>query len=229
MTNEKRDWFNDTWLMNIINVTDEVQSTNVTVVSDQGGGPSVAIISLYVAIFILAVSGNTLVLVTLAQNKRMRTVTNVYLLNLAVSDLLLGVFCVPFTLVGQVLRNFIFGALMCKLIPYFQAVSVSVGVWTLVAISLERYFAICRPLQSRRWQTQFHAYKMIACVWLASLTCNAPILLVSRLQALKGQGYYASTYYIDTPNKPVTAFLILYNFFLYYTLNKINFVIFLSV
>lgn len=38
----------------------------------------------------------------------------------AVSDLLLGVFCMPFTLVGQVLRNFIFGAAMCKLIPYFQ-------------------------------------------------------------------------------------------------------------
>lgn len=38
----------------------------------------------------------------------------------AVSDLLLGVFCMPFTLVGQVLRNFIFGLTMCKLIPYFQ-------------------------------------------------------------------------------------------------------------
>ncbi|GLH05744.1 Neuropeptide SIFamide receptor [Gryllus bimaculatus] len=38
----------------------------------------------------------------------------------AVSDLLLGVFCMPFTLVGQVLRNFVFGGAMCKLIPYFQ-------------------------------------------------------------------------------------------------------------
>lgn len=38
----------------------------------------------------------------------------------AISDLLLGVFCMPFTLVGQVLRKFIFGSIMCKLIPYFQ-------------------------------------------------------------------------------------------------------------
>jgi hypothetical protein len=121
----------------------------------------------------------------------------------AISDLLLGVFCMPFTLVGQVLRNFIFGAAMCKLIPYFQgnihcqhlqpidafsAVSVSVGVWTLVAISLERYFAICRPLKSRRWQTQFHAYKMIAVVWLASLFWSAPVLAVSSLKAMKGRG-----------------------------------------
>ncbi|KAJ8976233.1 hypothetical protein NQ317_009730 [Molorchus minor] len=154
------------------------------------------IIPLYLIIFVLAVLGNSLVLVTLVRNKRMRTVTNVYLFNLAISDLLLGVFCMPFTLVGQVLRNFIFGSTMCKLIPYFQAiktriglqvkpVSVSVGVWTLVAISLERYFAICRPLKSRRWQTQFHAYKMIAFVWLASLFWSGPVLAVSKLKAMK--------------------------------------------
>ncbi|CAL7951301.1 unnamed protein product [Xylocopa violacea] len=144
------------------------------------------IVPLYGTIFLLSVVGNSLVLITLARNKRMRTVTNVYLLNLAVSDLLLGVFCMPFTLLGQILKNFVFGITMCKLIPYFQAVSVSVAVWTLVAISLERYFAICRPLKSRRWQTQFHAYKMIAVVWTASLTWNAPILVVSRLKNIRG-------------------------------------------
>ncbi|XP_033610040.1 cholecystokinin receptor type A isoform X3 [Cryptotermes secundus] len=174
-----------------------VASESVSVVNNvgntsAGSGGSVfesdLIIPLYVVIFVLAIVGNSLVLITLAQNKRMRTVTNVYLLNLAVSDLLLGVFCMPFTLIGQVLRNFVFGAAMCKLISFFQAVSVSVGVWTLVAISLERYFAICRPLKSRRWQTQFHAYKMIVMVWLASLVWNSPILVVSRLQAIKVTG-----------------------------------------
>ncbi|KXJ84287.1 hypothetical protein RP20_CCG013608 [Aedes albopictus] len=151
-----------------------------------GGGDSTfqnnLIIPLYAVIFLLSVVGNLLVILTLAQNKRMRTVTNVYLLNLAISDLLLGVFCMPFTLVGQVLRKFIFGSIMCKLIPYFQAVSVSVAVWTLVAISLERYFAICRPLSSRRWQTQFHAYKMIALVWLLSFLVNSPLCYIQRLQ-----------------------------------------------
>ncbi|XP_020282458.1 cholecystokinin receptor type A-like isoform X2 [Pseudomyrmex gracilis] len=144
------------------------------------------IIPLYGTIFFLSIVGNSLVLITLARNKRMRTVTNVYLLNLAVSDLLLGVFCMPFTLLGQILKNFVFGLAMCKLIPYFQAVSVSVGVWTLVAISLERYFAICRPLKSRRWQTQFHAYKMITVVWSLSLAWNMPILVVSQLKDLRG-------------------------------------------
>ncbi|CAK9816450.1 Cholecystokinin receptor [Anthophora quadrimaculata] len=163
---------------------------NVTLSNDTQSGRAnlleSLIIPLYGTIFLLSVVGNSLVLITLARNRRMRTVTNVYLLNLAVSDLLLGVFCMPFTLLGQMLKNFVFGITMCKLIPYFQAVSVSVGVWTLVAISLERYFAICRPLKSRRWQTQFHAYKMIAVIWIASLTWNAPILVVSQLKNIRG-------------------------------------------
>lgn len=78
------------------------------------------IISLYSTIFMLSVLGNTLVILTLAQNKRMRTVTNVFLLNLAVSDLLLGVFCMPFTLIGSLLRNFIFGEAMCRMVNYSQ-------------------------------------------------------------------------------------------------------------
>lgn len=78
------------------------------------------IIPLYSVIFLLAVIGNSLVILTLVQNKRMRTITNLFLLNLAVSDLFLGVFCMPFTLVGMLLRDFVFGELMCKLLPYLQ-------------------------------------------------------------------------------------------------------------
>lgn len=78
------------------------------------------IIPLYSVIFLLAVIGNSLVILTLVQNKRMRTITNLFLLNLAISDLFLGVFCMPFTLVGMLLRDFIFGEMMCKLLPYLQ-------------------------------------------------------------------------------------------------------------
>lgn len=77
-------------------------------------------IALYSIIFLLSVVGNVLVIVTLIQNKRMRTVTNVFLLNLAISDLLLAVFCMPFTLVPVLLRDFIFGGAMCIMIRYLQ-------------------------------------------------------------------------------------------------------------
>ncbi|XP_076446976.1 cholecystokinin receptor type A-like [Babylonia areolata] len=141
-------------------------------------------IVLYSLIFLLAVVGNFLVLVTLFQNKRMRTVTNVFLLNLALSDLLLAVFCMPFTLVPVLLRDFVFGAAMCVLIRYLQAVSVGVSCFTLVAISLERYFAICRPLHSRSWQTLSHAYRCIAVCWVLAALLMTPVAVFQRHQRL---------------------------------------------
>lgn len=77
-------------------------------------------IILYGTILLLAIIGNALVILTLIQNRRMRTITNVFLLNLAISDILLGVLCMPFTLIGTLLRDFIFGEIMCKLLPYLQ-------------------------------------------------------------------------------------------------------------
>lgn len=77
-------------------------------------------IILYITILLLAIVGNALVILTLIQNRRMRTITNVFLLNLAVSDILLGVLCMPITLIGTLLRDFVFGEVMCKLLPYLQ-------------------------------------------------------------------------------------------------------------
>lgn len=77
-------------------------------------------ISMYSIVFLVSVFGNLFVILTIIRNLRMRTVTNVFLLNLSVGDLLLAIFCMPFTLVPMLLRNFIFGAVMCVLIRYLQ-------------------------------------------------------------------------------------------------------------
>ncbi|XP_075158964.1 uncharacterized protein LOC142232135 [Haematobia irritans] len=143
----------------------------------------------YSIILLFAIVGNLLVIIILAQNRRMRTITNVFLLNLAISDILLGVLCMPVTLVGTLLRNFIFGEYFCKLIQFSQAASVAVSSWTLVAISCERYYAICHPLRSRRWQTRSHAYKIIASIWFGSMLCMTPIALFSQLMPTSRQGY----------------------------------------
>ncbi|XP_014677118.1 PREDICTED: cholecystokinin receptor-like, partial [Priapulus caudatus] len=69
---------------------------------------------------------------------------------------------------------------VCHLSKYFAAVSVAVSAFTLVSISLERYFAICHPLRSRSWQTLSHAYKTIAVVWLLALAVTFPIAVVTK-------------------------------------------------
>lgn len=50
----------------------------------------------------------------------MHSVTNIYLLNLAVSDLLLSVVCMPPTLVSSLVYCWVFGNILCKLLAYLQ-------------------------------------------------------------------------------------------------------------
>ncbi|XP_063778227.1 cholecystokinin receptor type A [Pseudophryne corroboree] len=138
-------------------------------------------IFLYSLIFLLGVLGNSLVIVVLIRNKRMRTVTNIFLLSLAVSDLMLCLFCMPFTLIPNLLKDFIFGSTVCRAAFYFMGISVSVSTFNLVAISLERYSAICKPLQSRVWQTKSHALKVIAVTWFLSFSMMSPYPIYSKL------------------------------------------------
>ncbi|XP_039092607.1 cholecystokinin receptor type A isoform X1 [Hyaena hyaena] len=142
--------------------------------------PAVQIL-LYSLIFLLSVLGNSLVITVLIRNKRMRTVTNIFLLSLAVSDLMLSLFCMPFNLIPNLLKDFIFGSAVCKTTTYFMGTSVSVSTFNLVAISLERYGAICKPLQSRVWQTKSHALKVIATTWCLSFTIMTPYPIYSNL------------------------------------------------
>ncbi|MCI4393683.1 hypothetical protein PGIGA_G00160330 [Pangasianodon gigas] len=138
-------------------------------------------ILLYSLIFLLSVFGNLLIIVVLVVNKRMRTVTNSFLLSLAVSDLMMAVFCMPFTLIPNLLEDFIFGAAMCKTVAYFMGISVSISTFSLVAIAIERYSAICNPLKSRAWQTRSHAYKVIAATWVLSVGIMVPYPIFSTL------------------------------------------------
>ncbi|XP_059149566.1 cholecystokinin receptor type A-like [Physella acuta] len=143
----------------------------------------------YSLIFVLSVVGNSLVILTLVRHKKMRTITNMYLLNLAISDLLLAMFCMPFTLISMIMSEFIFGQVVCVLLRYAQAVSVGVSCGTLVAISLERFYAICQPLKSRRWQTLTHSYRVILAIWLTSITIMVPIAVFQKLHQLKTGAY----------------------------------------
>lgn len=102
----------------------------------------------YSIIFVLSIVGNLLVIITLTLDRSMRSVTNIFLLNLAISDQLLGVFCMPFTLVGVLLRRFIFGPVLCHLISYFQGTrrSHSPSIYSLRTHSLLQFFLLLRPL-----------------------------------------------------------------------------------
>ncbi|CAG9559787.1 unnamed protein product [Danaus chrysippus] len=136
---------------------------------------------MYGIVFIVALLGNGLVCCVVQSSPRMKTVTNYFIVNLAVGDILMTIFCVPFSFVSMlILRYWPFGGVMCKVVNYSQAVSVLVSAYTLLAISIDRYFVITRPLRPRLGKTA--AKLVMSVVWLGALATAMPILVVSQLQ-----------------------------------------------
>lgn len=73
---------------------------------------------------------------------------------------------------------------MCSCCLFFPAgLSVSISTFSLVAIAIERYSAICNPLKSRAWQTRSHAYRVIAATWVVSLLIMVPYPVFSVLKS----------------------------------------------
>ncbi|XP_077990878.1 orexin receptor type 2-like [Glandiceps talaboti] len=139
------------------------------------------LIASYFVVFTFALFGNLLVCYAVLKNPQMRTVTNYYILNLSIADVLVSLICLPVTVVLETSETWFFGDLACKLIPYFQVVSMSVSVLTLCAIAVDRYFAICQPLMFK--STAKRAVTVIGSIWLTSFLIPIPQAVVYRTEA----------------------------------------------
>lgn len=78
------------------------------------------LIAIYFIIFFVAIVGNSMVCIAILKNDHMRTVTNYYIMNLATTDIMIAVVCLPITITVDVSESWFFGQTACYLIPYFQ-------------------------------------------------------------------------------------------------------------
>jgi len=78
------------------------------------------LIALYTSTTILAVTGNVIVIIVLTVGRRSRTDLRAFLINLAVADLTMAIFCMPFTFTTTMLHGWIFGAAMCTIVLFLQ-------------------------------------------------------------------------------------------------------------
>ncbi len=104
-------------------------------------GVQYTFIMLYIAVIFLSVTGNALVMWTVVRNRHMRTVTNIYILNLATADLLVSACVMPLKLLEYTApcqwKIFQFNTL-CSFLYFILPVFVFASVITLMAISVER-------------------------------------------------------------------------------------------
>lgn len=128
---------------------------------------------IYPSIILLGTVGNSIVILTVVRSVAMRTITNLFIANLAVSDLLMTFVSTPFTPIAFYMKGWKLPTALCHLLPMTMGTSVYVSTLTSTAIAVDRYLVIVHPFVSR--MSELICGLIIASVWLFSILVTLPI------------------------------------------------------
>ncbi|KAI8515466.1 receptor [Branchiostoma belcheri] len=137
--------------------------------------------AIFAVIFLIGVAGNSLVIYVVAFFRKMQTVTNFYLCNLAFTDMAFLLCCVPFTAIQYAMPSWIFGENMCKMVNYMMQVTVQATCLTLAAVSVDRYCAIVHPMSSLVFRRKRVAISASALIWIVSFLMAVEVPMHYRL------------------------------------------------
>lgn len=133
----------------------------------------------YSTVMAVGLIGNSCLVFVITWHKEMRNVTNIFIANLSCSDILMCIVCLPVTIVYTLTDRWIFGDALCRLTPFVQCISVSVSIFSLVLIAMERYQLIVHPT---RWKPVVsQSYLAVVITWIVGCLMSVPFLSYSVL------------------------------------------------
>ncbi|XP_030708814.2 C-C chemokine receptor type 6 [Globicephala melas] len=156
----------------------------------------------YSLICVSGLLGNILVVVTFAFYKKAKSMTDVYLLNMAVADILF-VLTLPFWAVNHATGEWIFSNVMCKLTRGIYAINFNCGMLLLTCISLDRYIAIVQATKSFRLRSRALAHHRMIClvVWVVSIFISSSTFMFNQKYKLQGSDVCEPRYH--TVSEPI--------------------------
>ncbi|XP_022783626.1 RYamide receptor-like [Stylophora pistillata] len=147
--------------------------------------------TLYSIAMVISLFGNIVVIWTVRKNPRMRNLTHYLIVNMAMADILITVFHMPYKLQVQITGSnaIMFGGLtgmvICKVVGYSQDVSIACSVLTLTAISIDRFMVVMFPL--KRATLNHKARSIVIPIWIISIVMCSPLLYVNQLSEYEGE------------------------------------------
>ena len=149
----------------------------------------------YCVILLLSVFGNSLLISIIKRNKRMQTITNYLIANMAVSDILITVSAVPRQITEILLGPEIwlikgdFGSFLCKSVSFFQDISTAVSILSLVVIAIDRYRGIVFPWRRPLIKPAKLCKVIIPLIWLVSMSLHAVYFYTFRVITINDKSY----------------------------------------
>ncbi|KAF7223720.1 somatostatin-like receptor [Nothobranchius furzeri] len=132
-------------------------------------------------VFLVGLTGNTLVIYVVLRYAKMKTVTNIYILNLAVADELY-ILGLPFLTTQNVLSYWPFGSFLCRVVMTADSMNQFTSIFCLTVMSMDRYLAVVHPIRSTKWRHPRVAKVVSAAVWAVSFVVVLPVVIFSDVQ-----------------------------------------------
>ncbi|MEQ2177107.1 hypothetical protein GOODEAATRI_000423 [Goodea atripinnis] len=136
---------------------------------------------IYTTVFIVGFFGNALVIYIVARYTKMKTVTNMYILNLAMADELY-IMGIPFIGTQSVLFYWPFGEFLCKVCMTADGMSQFASTFCLTLMSIDRFLAVVYPIRSAKWRKPWVAKIFSALAWIISFLMVLPVTVFSHVQ-----------------------------------------------
>ncbi|XP_012872859.1 PREDICTED: vasopressin V1b receptor [Dipodomys ordii] len=145
-------------------------------------------IGILATVLVLATGGNLVVLLTLGLPSRKRSRMHLFVLHLALTDLGVALFQVLPQLLWDITYRFQGPDLLCRAVKYLQVLSMFASTYMLLAMTLDRYLAVCHPLRSLQQPSQ-STYPLIAAPWLLAAILSLPqVFIFSLREVIQGTG-----------------------------------------
>ncbi|XP_029383419.1 somatostatin receptor type 2-like [Echeneis naucrates] len=141
---------------------------------------SIVITFIYFVVCAVGLCGNTLVIYVILRYAKMKTVTNIYILNLAVADVLC-MMSLPFIALQLALVYWPFGEALCRVIMTVDSLNQFTSIFCLMVMSIDRYLAVVHPITSTKWRRPHVAKLINLTVWIVSLLVILPTMIFSGL------------------------------------------------
>ncbi|XP_051982333.1 alpha-1A adrenergic receptor-like [Xyrauchen texanus] len=179
LLNESNDEFSTDELLNVSlpqhilsNISNTTTCVGITIDSQVIG------VGIFLAVFILAaIIGNILVILSVLCNRHLQTVTNFFIVNLAIADLLLSIIVLPFSASLEVLGCWVFGRVFCNIWAAVDVLCCTASILSLCIISIDRYIGVKYCLKYPTIMTERKAGVILVVVWVSSMVISIGPLL----------------------------------------------------
>lgn len=160
---------------------------------------------LFSLITVCALVGNTAVVCVIVRRKEMRTPLNLFLLNLAVSDVTFASVGLPFVTYRFVAETWALGGALCSLHNYVIMTTIHVSVYTMVAVAAFRcYYVTNRKSMQSDGSAVRYAVVCILVIWIVMLIANIPSLYLHKVKAYQDYLYCG----VDNSRQLFTSFFV---------------------